>query len=37
MDEFLEVLAKALPAAKAYVAELMKETGEDNAALNPAY
>ena len=37
VDEFLEVLAKALPAAKAYVAELMKETGEDNAALNPAY
>ena len=38
VDEFLEALARAIPAAKALVAAELEEFGEENsAAFNPAY
>jgi len=37
VDEFLRVLAEAIPAAKAWVEEQMELMGDDSPAFNPAY
>ena len=37
VDEFLRVLAEAIPAAKAYVQEQIEEIGEETQALDPAF
>jgi selenocysteine lyase/cysteine desulfurase len=37
VDEFLKVLAEAIPAAKAYVAEQIEELGEESQAFDPSF
>jgi selenocysteine lyase/cysteine desulfurase len=37
VDEFLKVLAEAIPAAKAYVAEQIEELGEETQAFDPSF
>ena len=37
VDEFLSVLSKAIPAAKAYVAEQIEELGEETQAFDPSF
>ena len=37
VDEFLKVLAEAIPAVKAYVAEQIEELGEETQAFDPSF
>jgi len=37
VDEFLKVLAEAIPAAKAYVQQMMEDFGEETQAFDPAF
>ena len=37
VDEFLDVLSAAIPAAKAYVAEQIEELGEESQAFDPSF
>ena len=37
VDEFLNVLAEAIPAAKEYVKELIEDMGEETQAFDPSF
>ena len=37
VEQFLKVLAQAIPAAKAYVQELIEDFGEESQAFDPSF
>ena len=37
VDQFLKVLAQAIPAAKAYVKEMIEDFGEESQAFDPSF